>query len=46
MKIEKELSVFSCPQCRASFLGRLDAGGCVIGLEVRDCGTPDCCQKK
>lgn len=37
-------SRWSCSSCGALFRAELDPEGCVLRLEVSDCGTPDCCR--
>ncbi|MBI3088212.1 MAG: hypothetical protein HYY91_04935 [Candidatus Omnitrophica bacterium] len=33
-----------CRRCRAVLLQERDRDGCLVGLRVQSCGTPDCCQ--
>ena len=33
-----------CGGCGARFAMAMDQDGCVIGLRVMDCGTPECCR--
>lgn len=34
----------TCATCRASFRAQDNARGCLVGVALEDCGTPDCCQ--
>jgi len=37
---------FRCPGCGARFAAQWDPDGCLVALQVTDCGTPDCCRNK
>gem|GEM_PF-4945606 len=37
---------FTCGKCRANFTARTDSEGCVLGLEVAECGAEDCCRHR
>ncbi len=34
-----------CGKCGVLFRAGLDPEGCVVRLEVEQCGTPDCCRR-
>lgn len=37
---------FQCLRCRAAFRARTDPEGCILALEVAECGADDCCRHK
>ena len=36
----------TCTGCRASFIAQDNERGCLVGVELEQCGTPDCCQHR
>ena len=34
----------ACRHCHAAFVAEQNARGCLVGLRLVQCGTPDCCQ--
>ncbi len=39
-------NALACGGCRAVFRIERDPNGCVVRMEVQDCGTPDCCRQQ
>ena len=37
---------FSCGKCRAVFNARRDREGCLLSLELAECGADDCCRHR
>ncbi len=37
---------FQCAKCRAQFRAETDPEGCVLRLEVAECGADECCRHR
>ena len=37
---------FRCAGCKALFRARVDPEGCVLALEVDECGADECCRHR
>jgi len=41
----KDAGGFRCLKCRAQFRAETDTQGCVLRLEVAECGADECCRQ-
>ena len=45
-ELKNEQGAYSCAGCKARFKVRTDPEGCVLGLEVAECGAEECCRHR